>query len=53
MSLAEEALNKAFKGIVVGYGFEFTMTDTDTANIGLDFRLPFTNGTFDLGIGAV
>lgn len=46
----EKGLQKAFRGVAVGYGFDLRMTDKDSSSAGVDFGLPFSKSALALGI---
>jgi hypothetical protein len=48
--LVEKRLQKELKGVALGFGFEFRMTDKDSSSLGLDFSIPLSKGSFALGI---
>lgn len=48
--LVRNRLHPSFNNVAIGYSFDFTMTDKDSASVGLDFSMPFTKTSLSLGV---
>ena len=51
-AIEEHDPKRVFDAIEIAYNFKFTITENNNAGGSAIFSLPFTNGTFTLGIGA-